>query len=171
LIVIPALPAPITAERLSRSAESRNNQKPARRQPRGLELLSFVRFWPKADILFCTANVRFPGNKGHRPLTADFASSATPQKREPPVIPLQPNTSVDAVAKDITTVDNDIALMNAHPKFNSLIMRYVCVTLDHPFLDFGGATHGVEDAHKLSEEPIACIFDDTPPVLRDFGFN
>ena len=31
-----------------------------------------VRYWHKADISFCTANVRFRGQSGHRPVRCTF---------------------------------------------------------------------------------------------------
>jgi hypothetical protein len=76
-----------------------------------------------------------------------------------------------SVAKDVTAICDDIALVNANSEINSPLIGDLGIAHGHPLLDFRGAPNGIYDARKLCQKAIACVFDDTSAILPDFRFN
>src|SRR5438034_5166143 len=52
---------------------------------------------------------------------------------------LQPGRDVDTVAKNILSLHNDVAHVNAHAKFDALILRRAGVLFSDTTLQLGGA--------------------------------
>src|SRR5215831_6122602 len=74
---------------------------------------------------------------------------------------------IDAVAVDIALVENHVAEVDADAKLDAPFHRHVGVALCHCLLDLDGATHRIDDARKLDEQPVAGGLDDAAPVLLD----
>jgi hypothetical protein len=83
----------------------------------------------------------------------------------------QARSHVHSVAEDVAAVGDYVALMNANSEFNAPVIEYLGIARGHPVLDFTGASNGVEDARKLGQKTIACVFDNASAMLLDFRFN
>ena len=81
----------------------------------------------------------------------------------------EPGCNVDAVAEDVTILDDDVADINAHAKFDAPLCRCYGVAGEHLALHLDGTAHRVDDAGELDEEAVAGSFDDATPMLGDFG--
>jgi hypothetical protein len=84
---------------------------------------------------------------------------------------LQPSRNVDAIAKDIVVVDNDIADMNADPVLNSDILRDVRVLRGHGTLDFDRAAGGIDRAAKFYQQAVTSGLDDAASMGSDSRVN
>ena len=84
---------------------------------------------------------------------------------------LQPSGNVDAVAKDIVVVDDDIADMDTDPEFDSDILRDYGVLRGHGTLDFDRAARRINGAGELHQHAVAGGLDDAPPMGGYRGIN
>ena len=76
---------------------------------------------------------------------------------------------IDGVTHQIAvSLLDDIAEMDANTKFDALLRRYVRTARNRAALDFDGAAHGVDDAAKLDERPVAGQLD-TAAVMQSDG--
>ena len=80
--------------------------------------------------------------------------------------PLQTRGDVDAIAKNIVLIDDDIADVYADTKFNPNILRYVGVLLSHSALDVDGATSCAYGAGELDQHAVAGCLDDAATDAR-----
>src|SRR5882724_11117720 len=78
---------------------------------------------------------------------------------------------VDTIAKNILSLNNDVAHVNAHAKFDALILRRTGVLFPHTALQFRGAGNRVHDTGKFHQHSVAGQFDDSSLMLADFGIN
>ena len=75
---------------------------------------------------------------------------------------------IDAVAHQIAVaLLDDVAEMNADPKFDALVGRDLSVALDHRSLDFNGAIHCVDHTAELDDAAVARALDDAAVVHGD----
>jgi len=81
----------------------------------------------------------------------------------------EPGCNVDAVAEDIAVLDDDVADIDAHAKFDAPLCRCCGVAGDHLPLQLDRAAHRVDDAGELDKQAVAGSFDDATPMLGDFG--
>ena len=81
--------------------------------------------------------------------------------------PLQPGGDVDAVAENVVVLDDDVALVNADPKFHAPLRGDRLVALGEFALHPGGASQGIEDALEFHEHAVAGGLDDAPSVFGD----
>jgi hypothetical protein len=61
--------------------------------------------------------------------------------------------------------------MNADAKLDATFRRKANVALDHAGLHLKGATHGVDHAAELDDDPIARALDDTAVMSSNGGIN
>jgi hypothetical protein len=73
----------------------------------------------------------------------------------------------DCVAKDIAGILDNIADVDADPKFNALISWYVRIAFGHATLNFDCATYRIHNAVELSQQPVTGIFDDDPTMASN----
>jgi hypothetical protein len=76
-----------------------------------------------------------------------------------------------AVAEDVATIDDYVANVNADAALNPTLVRYVGVTLSHTALDIERTTHRVNNTGELSQQAVAGVLDNPPPVLSNLGLN
>ena len=76
----------------------------------------------------------------------------------------KPSGNVDAVAKDVVVVDDDIADMDAEPEFNSHILRDVGVLRGHRALDLNRATGCIDGAGEFHKHAVTGRLDDAATV-------
>src|SRR5262249_10324746 len=80
---------------------------------------------------------------------------------------LQTRSHVDPVSKDVFPVDDDVALVDAHPELDTLLLRHLGITFRHPTLNLDGTPKGVHHARKLHEHAVAGGLDESATVLGD----
>jgi hypothetical protein len=72
---------------------------------------------------------------------------------------------VDAVAKDIVAVDDDVADVDPHPEHDLPFRSDARVAPDHAALDLDRAGDRIHDAGEFHQHPIAGGLDDAAVVL------
>jgi hypothetical protein len=85
--------------------------------------------------------------------------------------PLQTRCHIHAVAENVTSIDYDVADIDANPELDALLNWHLCIALGHPALDIKRAAHCVHYAAKLSQQPIAGVFDNTAAVFGNLGID
>ena len=80
-------------------------------------------------------------------------------------------SNVDAVAKDIVVIDDDVADVDADAEFDPLILRHRSVLLGHAALDFNGAAYCIDGAGKLDQHAVAGRLDDAASMGGYRGIN
>src|SRR5258708_7950992 len=85
--------------------------------------------------------------------------------------PFKASGDVDAVAKDIVVIDDDVADVDADAKFDPLDLRHRSILLSHTALDLNGAAHRIYDTAELSEHAIARVLNDRATMFADLGIS
>jgi len=85
--------------------------------------------------------------------------------------PFKADGDIDAVAKYIVLIDDDVAEVNADAKFDPLDLRYRGISLGHIALDFDGAADCIDDAGELNKHPVARVLDDLATMFADLGIG
>ncbi len=83
----------------------------------------------------------------------------------------EPRGDVDAVAKDVVVLDNDVAEIDPDTKQDTPIFGNLGVAIDHGALDLDGAAHRVHHAGKFRQQPVAGIFNGAAPMLLDLRID
>jgi hypothetical protein len=83
----------------------------------------------------------------------------------------KPGGDVDAVAKGVVTVDDDIADVDADPKLDALLWRDAGVPRCHLLLHFSSTAGCVHNAAELDQEAVAGGLNYASFVLRDLGVD
>src|SRR5206468_2747539 len=73
---------------------------------------------------------------------------------------LKARCHIDAIAKDVTILDDHVAEIDPDPELNPPRRRYIRVAPRHPALDFGSALDGIGNTLELHQHSIAGGFDD-----------
>src|SRR6266436_6313669 len=78
---------------------------------------------------------------------------------------------VDAIAKDVVALGNDVTLVDADAELDALIRRQRGISFGHCGLHLGRAAHRIDDADKLDQHAVAGGLDDTAVMPGDPGIN
>ena len=84
---------------------------------------------------------------------------------------LQPGGNVDPVAKDIVFIDDNVADVDADPKFDPDILRYVSVLRGNGALDFDRAAGGIDGAREFHQHAVTGGLDDAATIGSDCRVN
>jgi hypothetical protein len=84
---------------------------------------------------------------------------------------LQACCHVDPIAEDVRIVDDDVALVYAHPELNLLILGHLDIAFDHRALDLQSTVQGIHDARELDQHAVPCGLYDTAAVFANLGVN
>ena len=80
----------------------------------------------------------------------------------------KPRGDIDAVAHEVAVaLLDDVAEMDADPKFDAPVRRHAGIALDHAVLHFDGAAHRVDHAAELDDRAVAGALDDAAVVDGD----
>ena len=79
----------------------------------------------------------------------------------------QASCDVDAVAKDIVILNDDVAEIDPDPKPDAAVLGCAGFAVDHCPLQFHGTAHRVDDAREFRQHAIAGILDDAAGMLAD----
>src|SRR6185503_7941480 len=80
---------------------------------------------------------------------------------------LQSCCDVDAVTEYVVVVDDDIADVDAYPKFDSEFLQDIGVLLDHLPLDVSRAAHRINCACEFDQHSVARRLDNATAVACD----
>ena len=83
----------------------------------------------------------------------------------------QPCSDIDAVAEDVVALDDDVAEIDADAEPNALLVGHFGLAVEHAALHLGGAAHGVDNAGKFRQQPVAGGLDDATMVLGDLRID
>ena len=83
----------------------------------------------------------------------------------------QPRRDVDAVAKDIIFIDDDVADVNADAEFDPKFLRHTGVPLGHAALDLDGTAGSVHGACELGQHAVSGGLDDVSAMFGDGGID
>src|SRR5262249_26577569 len=84
---------------------------------------------------------------------------------------LQARRNIYPFAKDVSTVDDDVADIDTNSKLDPLRLRHARITLGHAALDLHCTAQCVDDTSELCQDAIAGAFDDPSSVFTDFGID
>jgi hypothetical protein len=80
---------------------------------------------------------------------------------------LEPCGDIDAVAKDVAFIVDDIAQIDADTEADAVGLLPIGVAVRHSLLDDDGAAHGIDDRSELDQNAVAGGFEDAATVLGD----
>jgi len=83
----------------------------------------------------------------------------------------EPGHNVDSVVEDVVAIGNHIAEIDADAEPNALLVGHFGLAVEHAALHLGGAAHGVDNAGKFRQQPVAGGFDDAAVMLGDLRIN
>ena len=93
-----------------------------------------------------------------------FRQADRPGQRDP----FEARRDIETVAREVAVaLLNDIAEMDADPKFDALVGRDLSVAFDHRPLDFNGAVHRVDNTPELDDRAVAGALDDASAMGGD----
>src|SRR5438874_13057047 len=101
-------------------------------------------------------------------MVADWSGDRYPARRGNA---LQTCRHVDTITKNILSLHNDVAHVNAHAKFDALILRRPGVLFSDTTLQLGAAGNGVKNTGKLHQHPVASQFTNPSLMLANLGIN
>src|SRR5579859_863090 len=73
---------------------------------------------------------------------------------------------IDAVAKNIAAIDDDVADIDADPQCQSGLRSRTRLEVEHVALDRGRAAHGIDDACEFGEQAVSRRLDDAAAASR-----
>jgi hypothetical protein len=114
-----------------------------------------------ADIL--EAGIELAGDIGMHP-TRDADAARIGQAFEA-------GGQIHPVAEYVALLDDDVADIDAHAKFDAALCRCRGVVGAHLLLQLDRTAHRVDDAGELGKQAVAGRFDDAAPMLGDFGIG
>src|ERR1051325_9051052 len=77
---------------------------------------------------------------------------------------------VHASTEDVPVLNNDIALMNADPKFDA-VAQSAGTPFGHAVLPFGRTAQRINDAAEFDQISVTGRFDDAPTIFGDTRVN
>jgi hypothetical protein len=83
----------------------------------------------------------------------------------------QPGGDVDAIAKDIVVVYDDIADMDTDPVLNSDLLRDIGILRGHGALDFDRTAGRIDGAGKFHQQAVTGGLDDAAMMGSNSGVN
>jgi len=82
--------------------------------------------------------------------------------------PLQARSDVDAVAKDIIVIDDDVTDVNADAELDPVVLRHVGILPGHAALDFNRKARRIDGTGEFDEHAVAGRLD-YPSAMRGDG--
>ena len=84
---------------------------------------------------------------------------------------LQTRCHIHAIAENVTSIDDDVADIDAHAELDALLIWHPGIALGHPALDINSAAHCVHYAAKLGQHPVSGVLDDPATVFGNLGID
>jgi hypothetical protein len=83
----------------------------------------------------------------------------------------QARRDIDAIAKDVIAINDDVTNIDADTKVQSLIRGNAFVALGHGSLHVNCAAHCIDDAREFQQQAVTGRLDDAAVMLRDLGID
>src|SRR5262245_45122819 len=80
---------------------------------------------------------------------------------------LQTSSHIDAVAKDVVALNDDVTLVDADAEGYALVLGHLCAPRGHARLQFDRTAYGIDHARELQQQPVAGRLDDATAVVGD----
>ena len=84
---------------------------------------------------------------------------------------LDPRRDVDAVAKDVAFLDDDVAEIDSDPHRDALFIRQRLVRLRDRIAQRGGAARGLDDVVEIDEHQFGGLLEDISAEFGDLRFD
>jgi hypothetical protein len=84
---------------------------------------------------------------------------------------LQAGGDIDAVAKDVVALDNDVTDVDADGEGNTPVLSYASGSIRHRCLDLDCATPSIDYAWKFRQQAVAGGLDDATAVAGNRGVH
>jgi hypothetical protein len=84
---------------------------------------------------------------------------------------LQTRRDIHPIAEDVVFLNDHVAQIYPDAEPDAPLLGHLGLALDHPALDLGRATDGINDTRKFCQEAVAGVLHGTAAVLRDFGID
>ena len=84
---------------------------------------------------------------------------------------LKPRRDIDAIAKDIVAIDDDVAHIDTDAELDLLVRRHISIACRHRALNVDGATNRVDCTGELYQGAIARSLHDAAAMLGDLGID
>ena len=84
---------------------------------------------------------------------------------------LKPRRYIHAVDVNVVAIDNDVANVEADAELDSLFRGNVCIAIGHSALDVHCAAHGIHNAYKFDQHPVASRLHDASAMLDNPWIN
>ena len=72
---------------------------------------------------------------------------------------------------NVVALDDHVAEIDADAEIDLLIVGQAGIARGHPALNFGSASHGIDDTGELDEQAVPHQLDDAALVLGDLGLD
>src|SRR6202040_3639292 len=74
---------------------------------------------------------------------------------------------IDTIAIDVAAVLDDVPEIDPDTELDALLLRHPDVAFGHLLLNLDGATHRIDNAGELDQQPVASRFNNAAAVLLD----
>src|SRR6202011_6249281 len=74
---------------------------------------------------------------------------------------------IDTIAIDVAAVLDDVAEIDPDTELDALLLRHPDVAFSHLLLNLDGATHRIDNAGELDQQPVASRLNNAAAVLLD----
>src|SRR5262249_58790468 len=79
--------------------------------------------------------------------------------------------SISALAKNVISINNNIADINPNANLDALVRRYIRVALGHTALNIDSAAHSIDNANELHQRPISGGFNNSAAMFGDLRID
>src|SRR5262245_33000811 len=83
----------------------------------------------------------------------------------------EPRGNIYPVAENVAVLYDDVALVNADPKFDAFLGGDLGIILGHDVLNLSRTAQSINHTGKFDQQAIAGRFDDAAPVFSDFRID
>src|SRR5690242_15058211 len=84
---------------------------------------------------------------------------------------LHTRRDIHAIAEDVMLLDDHIPKVDSDMKSDAILLGHRRLAAKHAALDLDRATHRIEDALELRQQPVARVLYGATPALLDRRFN
>src|SRR5262249_45424676 len=85
--------------------------------------------------------------------------------------PLQTRSHVDTIPEYVASLDDHVALVDADPKLDALVLGHLRIPLRHATLDLDTTAQRIHHARELRQHSVPGGLDDSAAMLGDLGID
>jgi hypothetical protein len=84
---------------------------------------------------------------------------------------LEARGNIDAIAENVVCFDDNVAKIDANPKFNPMVLRHRCVASNHVLLDNDTAPNSFDRTVENRNKSVTSGFDEPSVMPDDAGLD